>query len=82
MIALLPNVGATGNVLILCGTGGSAISAGADFLADERAVSQLRNRLPASKDGRFPYFEALLRISSRSALPRNVALVICRAPRP
>jgi hypothetical protein len=65
----------------MAATGGSAISAGADFLADERAVSHLRSRLPSGQDGRFPYFEALLRTSSRSALPRDVTRVVCRAPR-
>ena len=76
--ALTPNLTGTGKVLILAGTGGSAINAGGDFLADETAVSQLRSRLPAGKDGEFPYFEALLRIKGRSSLPKDVTVVLAR----
>jgi hypothetical protein len=78
MAALLPNLGGTGKVLIVAGTGGSAINAGADFLTDEQAVAQLRSKLPAAKDGEFPYFETLIRIKSRSSLPKDVTVVVER----
>jgi hypothetical protein len=80
-ISLLPNLGGTGTVLIVSGTGGSAINGGADFLADEHALSGLRKRLPAAKDKQFPYFEALIRVEGRSASPRNSTIVLCRAPK-
>jgi hypothetical protein len=81
LIALLPNLGGTGSVLIISGTGGSTINAAADFLADEQFVSRLRQRLPAPKVSRFPYFEALLRVKGRSTPAHDTALVICRPPK-
>jgi hypothetical protein len=81
VIALLPNLAGNGNVLIISGAGGSTTNAAADFLADEQFVSQLRQRLPAAKDGGFPYFEVLLRVKGRSPQPHNTALVVCRSPR-
>src|SRR5581483_3317981 len=78
-IALLPNLGGNGNVLIVSATGGSAFNAGATFLADESAMQTLRNRLPAGK--RFPHFEALLQVKGRSAQPRDAVVVICRLAR-
>ena len=80
-ISLLPNLGQAGNVLIMSATGGSAVSAGADFLADEASVAVLRRSLPAKQNGRFPPFEALIRVKGRSALPRDATIVICRPPR-
>jgi len=77
-IALLPNLGGTGNVLLLSGTGGSAINAAADFLADEHGLAELRGKLPAARDGAFPPFEALVRAKGRSGLARDAEIVICR----
>lgn len=81
MVALLPNLGGTGKVLIISGTGGSAVGAGGDFLADEQAVAHLRSQLPPGRDGEFPYFEALIRTKSRSSLPKDVTVVLCRSLR-
>jgi hypothetical protein len=77
----LPNLGGSGTVLIVSGTGGSSINGGADFLADEHALSTLRKILPGTKDKRFPYFEALIRVEGRSASPRNSTIVLCRPPK-
>jgi hypothetical protein len=81
-VALVPNLGATGSALLISATGGSAIAACSDFLVDESAVSSLRQRLGSGADGRFPYFEALLQVRGRSTLPKDVAVLLCRAPRP
>lgn len=80
-IALLPNLGGTGSVLIISGTGGSSINGGADFLADEQSIGEVRRRLAGSRDKAFPYFEVLIRVEGRSASPRNAAIVLCRAPK-
>jgi hypothetical protein len=80
-ISLLPNLAQTGNVLMITGTGGSAVSAGADFLADEASVASLRRSLPSKQNGLFPPFEALIRAKGRSALPHDATIVICRSPR-
>lgn len=77
-IAFLPNLSGTGKVLIVSATGGSAVSAALDFLSDERSVAQLRSRLPKVNAADFPYFEALLKVESRSTLPRDTTVVFCR----
>jgi hypothetical protein len=81
-VAFLPNLGGTGNVLIISGTGGAAVSAALEFLNDETAMSQLRSRLKPPEKNAFPYFEILLRIEKGSSLPRNVTIVLSRSPRP
>jgi hypothetical protein len=77
-IALLPNLGGTGDVLIVSGTGGSALNAAADFLGDEAAISGLLAKTHSG--GR--YFESLIRLSGRSTLPRDASVVIARPLQP
>ncbi|HXS95430.1 MAG TPA: hypothetical protein VN736_12570 [Candidatus Limnocylindrales bacterium] len=77
-IAMLPNLGGTGNVLLVAATGGSAISAAADFLSTERTMAQLRAKLPAAKGGAFPAFEALVKAKGRNSQPRDSEIVVCR----
>ena len=81
-VALLPNLGGTGNVLIISGTGGSAINAGADFLADEAAMSSLQRQLPTRANGHFPHFEALIKVKGRSSVPQDATVLLCRTPKP
>lgn len=76
--ALLPNLGGSGNVLILSGTGGSAVNTGGEFLCDERGIAQLRAKLPASTNGEFPYFEALIRTKTRGSVPMDATVLIAR----
>jgi hypothetical protein len=77
-IALLPNLGDTGNVLLISATGGSATNSAADFLRDECSLTDLRRHLPATKDGAFPPFEALIKARGRSSRPHEVSIVLCR----
>ncbi len=79
-VALLPNLGTSGSVLIVSGTGGMAMAAAVDFLMDEKAVHELRARLPKPLTGGFPPFEALLRVDRGMNSPRDVSLVKCRTP--
>ncbi|HXN24422.1 MAG TPA: hypothetical protein VOA41_16915 [Candidatus Dormibacteraeota bacterium] len=78
MIALLPNLSGTGNVLIVSGSGGAAMGAAADFLSEESSLVQLRSLLPSTASGDFPYFEALLRVNTRSSLPKDTSILVCR----
>ena len=80
-VSLLPNLSGTSKVLIISGTGGAAVGSALDFLSDGHSLSQLRSRLPQAKSAEFPYFEALFRVTSRSTLPRDTTVVICRAPK-
>lgn len=77
-LALTSNLGGTGRVLLVAATGGSATNAAADFLADDRALRELRNRLPAGGSKEFPPFEALVRAQGRTGNARDIAVVICR----
>jgi hypothetical protein len=78
-IALLPNLGGTGNVLMVSATGGSATNAAAEFLANDKALHDLRGQLPPGKGPGFPFFEALVRAQSRSGATRDVEVVFRRA---
>jgi len=81
-ISLLPNLGSTGRVLIISGTGSVTAAAALDFLSDETSLGQLRSRLPQNESNEFPYFEALLRARSRSTQPRDTSIVVCRPLQP
>jgi hypothetical protein len=81
-VAFLPNLGGTGNVLIISGTGGAAVSAALEFLNNETAVSKLRSRLNPLDKKVFPHFEILLRIEKGGNLPKNVTMVLSRVPQP
>lgn len=78
-ISLLPNLSGTGNVLIISTTGGSTMGAAAEFLSDERSVSQLRSLLLENKNGQFPYFEVLVKINTRVSLPSDASISVCRS---
>jgi hypothetical protein len=78
VVALFPNMGGTGNVLIISGTGGTAMSGAINFLSDEHVMAQLRTQLNAGANVPFPYFEALLKIGSRNSLPRDSSILIAR----
>jgi len=82
MISLLPNLGGVGNVLIISSSGGAAMGAAADFLSEEHSVVQLRSLLPVTSKGNFPYFEALLRVNTRSSLPKDSSILVCRPVQP
>ncbi len=77
-VSFLSNLNGVGKVLIVSATGGSALNATLDFLSDERSVAAIRSRLPQGKSGDFPYFEMLLKVESRSTLPRDTTVVFCR----
>jgi hypothetical protein len=78
IVSLFPNLGGTGDVLIISGTGGSAMGGALGFLTDEHLMSQLRAQLHAEATAKFPYFEALLQIGSRNTLPRDSRILIAR----
>jgi hypothetical protein len=78
-LTLLPNLGATGSVLIVSATGGSALNSAAEFLSDNQSLAALRSRLPGVPDSAFPHFEALISLTGRSGLPRSSSIVAARA---
>ncbi len=81
-IAFLPNLGGTGNVLIVTGSGGAAVSAALSFLTHEASMKQLRSRLNSPSPSAFPNFEALIRIEKGDSLSRSGTIVLARSPQP
>jgi hypothetical protein len=83
-VAFLPNLGGTGNVLIISGSGGAALGAALELLHDEPSMSQLRSqmneKMNAKEKDAFPYFETLLRVEKGASLPRSVTVVMSRSP--
>jgi hypothetical protein len=77
-ISFLPNLGGTGNVLIVSGTGGAATDATMDWMLEEVSMKLLRSRLSGTANGSFPYFEVLLKIEKGVDRPRNVTISVCR----
>lgn len=59
-IAYLPKPDQSGKMLLIQGTTSEATEAGGMFLLSEDQMSNFRNRLHAAK---FPYFEALIKVS-------------------
>jgi hypothetical protein len=60
VIAYLPNLSRTGNVIMLAGTDSSATGAAAEFLTSEDSLARFRSTLHTKK---YPYFEVLLKSS-------------------
>jgi hypothetical protein len=66
VVAFLPNPGHNGIVLLIEGTNAEATEAAGDFLLSEDQLSSFKKALRAST---FPYFEALLKVSSVRGTP-------------
>lgn len=63
VVALLPNLRRSGNILILEGTSMAGTEAAADFVFDDALLSPFLNKI-ANKNGTIPYFEVLLQSTS------------------
>jgi hypothetical protein len=73
VITLLPNLGNSGNVLIIEGATAEGTEAAGDFITDPAFSSRLRQYLKlSSSDESFPYFELLLKIASLPGAPTRV----------
>jgi hypothetical protein len=70
-VAYLPNPSSGGEVLLMEGTSAEATEAAGDFLLSEDQLSNFRNNLHIT---RFPYFEALLKISAVRGTPLTVTI--------
>lgn len=60
-IAFLPNLGGTGNLLAIAGTETEGTEGGGEFVTSERSLDQLRAFASPDRNGRWPYFEILLK---------------------
>ena len=80
-IAFLPNLGRTGNVLAISGTEVEGTEGGGEFVTNARSMAQLRQYVRPDRDGRFPYFEILLKSSRVSGATTGVNIIAFRSPR-
>ena len=80
-IALVPNLGGTGNILAISGTEVEGSEAGSEFVTDETSVARLRQLLKAERKTPFPYFEALLKAEKVGGAARAITVVAFRLVR-
>ena len=77
--AFLPNLGRTGNVLVLSGSESEGTEAAGQFVASEESLQRLRQLLPAASRRGFPHFEVLLRTTRVSGAPGGAEIVAVRS---
>ena len=61
VVAFLPNLRKTGDVLLLAGASGAETEIAGYFVTTEEPIARFVAQLPRGSDGRLPYFEALLK---------------------
>jgi hypothetical protein len=77
-VAFLPNLDGSGSVLILSGTEMGSTEAAVDFVTSERWIRDLATTLGVGTEGRFPYFEVLLRTHLLSSASPKFELIAHR----
>ena len=60
-VTFLPNLGGTGNLLVISGTDPEGTETGAEFLTTNAGIVKLRQRLLGDREGQLPYFEVILK---------------------
>jgi hypothetical protein len=75
IIACLPNPSRTAESLIIEGTDSQATNAAGEFITSEAAMETLRKRFP---DGKFSYFEVLLKTTRLNNTPFKADIVAFR----
>lgn len=75
LLACLPNLGRTGNVLILAGSDMTSTEAAGSLLTTESFLADLLQRLPAAQASGAPHFEALLRTTRVESSNRGFEIV-------
>jgi len=61
-VAFLPTPSHAGNALLISGTDMASSEAGGQFISSDRWIQTLSSILGSSRNGRFPYFEVLLKV--------------------
>ena len=75
VVAYLPNLTHTGEVLILEGTDSHATAAAGEFVSSEQSLAKLKQQFTGNQ---FPYFEVLLKTSNVTGTPFNSEIVAMR----
>jgi hypothetical protein len=75
VVAFLPNIGQTGDALIIAGTDSQATEAATEFVTNEKSMASLQRELNSKT---FPYFQLLLKTSRLSGTPFTAQIVTLR----
>lgn len=81
-IALLPNLDRMGRILVISGTEMEGTEVGGEVLTSESWISNLRRVVPLDRNGRFPFFEALLKANKIAGPASGFEIVAVRLPHP
>jgi hypothetical protein len=78
VVALVPNLRHTGNVLIIAGTTAESTEAAGEFIMNQATSSALLSKLARQNKDRLPYFEVLLKSGTLSGVAKNPEVVADR----
>ncbi|HZQ56084.1 MAG TPA: hypothetical protein VFB14_28085 [Bryobacteraceae bacterium] len=78
VVAFVPNLAGTGNVLLLEGAGMHATQAAGELVSNERLWQQILDRLPVKRGNPLPWFEALFRTDVMGATMQPPQVVSVR----
>lgn len=78
LVAWLPNLDATGGIVVISGTNMEGTEAAAGVLLNPKLFDELNRRLAAPGSSPIPYFEAVIRTSSRVGSGAGVELITIR----
>jgi hypothetical protein len=78
LVALVPNLRHTGNVLIIAGTTAESTEAAGEFVMNNATSSALLSKLSRQNKDRMPYFEVLLKSGTLSGVAKNAEVVADR----
>ncbi|HEY6391286.1 MAG TPA: hypothetical protein VIX89_08415 [Bryobacteraceae bacterium] len=78
IVALVPNLRHTGNVLIIAGTTAESTEAAGEFVMNKATSSALLGKLTKQNKDRIPYFEVLLKSGTLSGVAKNAEVVADR----
>jgi hypothetical protein len=78
IVALVPNLRHTGNVLIIAGTTAESTEAAGEFVMNNATSSALLGKLSRQNKDRMPYFEVLLKSGTLSGVAKNAEVVADR----
>lgn len=82
VIALLPNLRPERKVLVMAGTNTYGCQGAAEFLTRSDLLGELSTRLGVPKGGKFPDFEALLKVSVSGGVPMRAEVLLVRGRQP
>jgi len=75
VVAFLPNIGQTGDALIIEGTDSQATEAAGEFVTNEESMASLKRQLGSKT---FPHFQLLLKTSRLSGTPFTAQIITLR----